>query len=117
MAPHPALVRKTQQRRAAIRAAVRAALDGNRLTPDQLKLALAEHDALVARDNVLTDESNQISTRTQGATDDRVYLRAARRLDEINRQCDDLTARARALRAHPQVRAAILAREAKEARS
>jgi SMC interacting uncharacterized protein involved in chromosome segregation len=107
--PHPAQVRLLRLKRAA----VRAALDGLRLTPDQLKSVMAEHAELTAKLARLTAENNQVADRTRSATDDRAYASAGKQLDEINRQCDSLLDRTRRLRAHPQVRAVILAKEAK----
>ena len=94
---------------------MRAALDGRQLDRDQLKVVIAEHDELQAKLARLTDETKQITDRTQGETEDRIYASAIKRVDEINRQCDSLLDRARRLQAHPQVHAVIVAREAKEA--
>jgi len=110
--PAPAKVRHEKEKRAA----VRAALAGARLDPKQLKLVLSAHDALSAKNIALTKQSGEVVARTNGASDDRVYATASWRMDEIIRQGEDVLQRLRQLQAHSQIHAAILAREAKEAR-
>ena len=112
MAPHPVQVRHLQARRAA----VRAALAGVRLDPKQLKLVLAAHDALAAKNIALTKQSGDVLARTNGASEDRVFAGAGRRMDQIIAQGEDVLQRLRKLGAHPQVHAVIVAREEKEER-
>jgi hypothetical protein len=108
MMPHPANARRHQDKRAA----KRAALAGQRLDPKQLKLVIAAHDALFAKSTALMHEGNKIVADTPlGSTTDHGYAVAGRRLDQLEKQSEPLDSRARELRAHPQVRAALLARE------
>jgi hypothetical protein len=115
--PHSAFIRKAKERRAAMRTALRHAHANVDLTPDQLKLVMHEHDELTNKLRTLDHEHSQAFARINGASEDRVFATAGRRMDEIDQQAISVRARADKLRAHPQVHAAILAREAKEALS
>ena len=88
MAPHPVQVRHLQKQRAAMRAAVNAALAGQRLTPEQLKLVMSKYDALVRRDTALSG--------TTAAPADII--------------------RPSTLRSHPQIAAVLLVRQDQEGR-
>ena len=102
----PATLASMSRIRKRKRAALRAALDGQTLIPDQIKVAVAEVDALSATISKLTEQSLHWNDST-----------SPREVDALMTRADELTAKSRALSAHPQVNAAILAREAKERRS
>jgi hypothetical protein len=112
MASHPAQVRTERDKRIA----VRAALAGVRLDPKQLKIVLSAHDALVRKSNALMTAYGEAFGRAGDSADNHVLTTVSRRLDQLDSQMQPLDNRAAELRAHPQVRALILAREAAEAR-
>ena len=89
------------------RAAKRAALNGLNLTTDQIKSAVAEYDALSITLASLTEQSNRWPTQDNISD---------REINALMKRADDLTAQHRALSAHPQVRAALLVRQAKTER-
>lgn len=112
MTSHPAQVRSERNKRIALR----AALAGVRLDPQQLKLVVSAHDALVSKSNALTAESGKVFDRIPAEAGTPALTAAGRRLDQLEKQAEPLDTRAQKLRAHPQVRAAILAREKAEER-
>lgn len=112
MKPHPANARRHQAKRIAMR----AALAGQRLDPIQVKLVLAAHDALFAKSIALMNESEKVFSRADDAADNRTLTAVGRRLDQLDNQSEPLDSRAHKLRKHPQVRAALLAREKAEER-
>jgi hypothetical protein len=111
----PAVIRHEREKHAAKRAAlVRPPV---RLDQKQLKLVLSAHDALTRKSTALMAEGDKVVTSTPlGSTTDHGYAVAIRRLDQLDKQREAFDARSQALRAHPQVRAAILAREKQEER-
>lgn len=104
MRPSPitiaAISRIRKQKRSAKRALTHAIANGLRLTPELVKLAVAEVDALSGITGKLTEHSNHWNENT-----------SSREIDALMKRADDLTAQLRARTAHPQVRAALLARE------
>jgi hypothetical protein len=109
MPPIPALARKAKHRRDAMR----AALAGQRLDPNQVKIVVKEHDALFAKSIALMHESEKVFSHADDVAGNRVLTVVERRLDQLTSQSEPLDSRAQKLRAHPQVRAAILERERK----
>jgi hypothetical protein len=114
MSPHPANARRHQNTRAAMRAAL--ARPVLRLDPAQLKLCLAEHDATARKSAALMAEHGKVFDGIPVEADTRALTSGGRRLDQLLAQIESLDGRAAELRAHPQIKAVILAREAKEER-
>ena len=108
----PATIRHEKAKRAA----VRATLAGARLDPKQLKLAVAAHDALCAKSRALSAQADTAFNRASDGASNTVLTAVGWRLDQIEKQSEPFDTRAQALRAHPQVRVAILAREKAEER-
>jgi hypothetical protein len=90
------------------RALRRAIADGLTLTPDQIKSAVAEYDALSKTIAELTAQSNKWPTQ-ENISD--------REMAALMKRADELTGQLRARAAHPQVRTALLARQAKAEKS
>jgi hypothetical protein len=113
MKPHPANARRHQAKRIAMR----AALAGLRLDPDQVKIVVKEHDVLFAKSNTLMAKGDKVvASAPLESTTDHGYTVALRRLDQLDKQREPLDARSRKIYAHPQVRAVFLAREKAEER-
>jgi hypothetical protein len=96
-----ASISRHRKRKRALR---RAIADGLNLTTDQIKSAVAEYDALSKTIAELTAQSNRWPSQ-ENISD--------REIDALMKRADELTAQLRARAAHPQVRAALLARRAK----
>jgi hypothetical protein len=111
---NPAAIRHEREKRTAVRAAL--ARPVLRLDPKTLKLVVAAHDALTRQDAALFQEHGKVFDRIPADADNHVLTVAGRRLDQLEKQAEPLDTRAQKLRAHPQVRAAILAREKAEER-
>jgi hypothetical protein len=115
---NPAAIRHEREKRAAVRSAL--ARPVVRLDQKQLKLCLAEHDALGRKSNALFAEHGKVFDGTpapaQDPALDRVYAAALRRLDQLDKQIEAFDARAAALRAHPQIIAAMAERGKKAER-
>jgi hypothetical protein len=115
----PATIRHEKAKRAA----KRAALAGLHLDPAQLKLTIAEHDALGKKSAALFAEHTKVFDAAPpleigppNPVIDRAYTHAIRRLDQLHKQWTDIDVRAKKLRDHPQIKAVILAREKQEER-
>src|ERR1700724_4890583 len=93
---------RLRRRKRALRDAINQRLT---LTPEQVKQAVAEYDALSKTVAGLTAQSIKWTTQET--------LPSPREVDAIMKRADELTARGRVISAHPQVRAAHLAMQAK----
>jgi hypothetical protein len=97
---------RIRKRKRALRDAINHRLN---LTPDQIKSAVAEYDALSKTIGELTAQSSKWPTQ-ENISD--------REMAALMKRADELTAQLRARAAHPQVKAVLLAKQAKaEARS
>lgn len=97
-----ASISRHRKRKRALR---RAISNGLTLTPEQVKQAVAEYDALAKTVAELTAQSSKWTTQEP--------MPPPREVDALMKRADELTARQRAISAHPQVRAAHLAMQAK----
>ena len=104
MSPNLAAVSRVRKRKRALRDAINQRLN---LTPDQIKSAVAEYDALSKTIGELTAQSNRWPTQ-ENISD--------REMAALMKRADELTAQLRARAAHPQVKVALLAREKKAER-
>jgi transposase len=88
--------------------ALRDAINQRReLTPEQVKLAVAEVEALSKTIAELTAQSNKWPSQ-ENVSD--------REMNALMKHADELTAQLRARTTHPQVKAVLLAREKKAGR-
>jgi len=95
---------RLRRRKRALRDAINQRLN---LTPEQVKQAVAEVDALSKTIADLTAQSNKWPSQ-ENISD--------REIDALMKRADELTAQLRARTAHPQVKAVLLAKQAKAER-